>query len=153
MTGLTGPDADVFELEVVVAELDSEVVSDDDDVELTDEVVSDDESEVVSWDVVVPSDDMLPDEEASEEVLPAVVLSTDELSDDAVDEVADVVRLPTLVPTVGVPAVSLLPQPVAPSTRIAATTATHGRTGRVMEHFINCPSFGSRPTDPGLHRR
>lgn len=149
MIGATGPEADVFVLEVLVSELVDSVVGSDDDVELSEDVVSDDEESDVLVSEEVLSEDVVSDDEVSDDVE-----LSDDISDDVDDGVAAVVTLPTVVPTVGVPAVSLLPHAVTPTVRAAARTATHRCTGRVENRFMSCPSLsGHRPTDPGLHRR
>jgi hypothetical protein len=155
---MTGPEADVVVLEVLGSELVESAVDSVDEVELSEDVVSeDDEPDVVSEDVV--SEDVVSEDVVSEDVVSADVMSddselSDDISDDVDDEIAGVVTLPTVVPSVGVPAVSLLPHAVRPTVRAAARTATRRCAVRVEKRFISCPSSsGYRPTDPGLQRR
>jgi hypothetical protein len=153
LTGAAGPDADVLAVEELVPEpLDSAVVSGD-DVELSEGLESvDDDSDVVVSEDVVSAEELSAEVVSEEEVSDDVVAADDVVDADAVAE--EVVTLPTVVPTVGVPAVSLLPHAVEPTIEAAAITASHQREGRAEEQFMSCPSLcGHRPTGPGLQRR
>jgi hypothetical protein len=143
---MTGPEADVVVLEVLGSELVESAVDSVDEVELSEDVVSeDDEPDVVSEDVV--SEDVVSEDVVSADVMSDDSELSDDISDDVDDEIAGVVTLPTVVPSVGVPAVSLLPHAVRPTVRAAARTATRRCAVRVEKRFISCPSSSGLPTD------